>query len=233
MRITDVTTEVRSVAEVALFYGSVLELPVDRMDANAVTVRIGTTTMRFVENRESLTDHHFAITVPSNKFAEAKSWLASRTPLLSTVEGDEFEFETMASWNARSVYFDGPGRSVLELIVRRDLANETPGDFTSDDLLAVSEVGVATPDVAEQIAKLAKAGILPYGVEPLADFAPVGDIEGMLILVTAGRSWFPTSDRVARLSPITVDAIGSTTGSIKLGGGGGSLRSTAPSSDRA
>lgn len=233
MRITHITVEARAVAEVAEFYSSVLGLPVDRMGVTAVVVTIGATTVTFVENPASVNDHHFAITIPSNKFAEAKHWLSSRSPLLSTDDGNEFEFETMASWNARSVYFDGPDRSVLELIVRRDLSNETPGVFTSADLLAVSEVGVAVPDVAHQVSLLAQAGILPYGVEPGTDFAPIGGIEGMLILVTSGRAWFPTSDRIALDSPVTVIAESAEPGTANLGGSGGLLQLTlAPSVSR-
>ena len=222
MRITQVTAEVRAVAEVAEFYRSVLGLPVDRRGGNTVDVTIGATTMQFVENPGSVTDHHFAMTVPSNKFAQAKNWLAERTALLSTDEGDEFECSP--SWNARSVYFDGPDRSVLELIVRRDLPNQTSGTFTGADLLAVSEVGVATPDVTRQVALLAEAGILPYGVEPGIDFAPVGDIEGMLIVVTSGRTWFPRSDRVAVVSPLSLVAESHVAGTVSLAGESGSLK---------
>jgi hypothetical protein len=113
---------------------------------------------------------------------------------------------------------------VLEVIARRDLSPDLgaghasgakasspyapgtqPVPFAPADLLSVSEVGVAVPDVAGTADRLTEAGIgrYPDGSET---FAPAGHVDGMLILVRPGRTWFPTSDRVAAEPPVTIVA---------------------------
>jgi hypothetical protein len=136
--------------------------------------------------------------------------------LLGTPEADEFECSP--AWNAHSLYFTGHDRSVLELIIRRGLDNATGGPFTSADLLSVSEVGVVVPDVAAMAACLNDdAEVAPYGGAVGSTFRPVGDVEGLLILVTPGRTWFPTADRVAAESPVAITATGGRPGTYPLG----------------
>jgi hypothetical protein len=77
-------------------------------------VTIGTTRVELVETAAIEGGHHFAVSVPTNKFAEAKEWIQQRADLLVTSESDEFECSP--SWNARSLYVNGPENSVLELI---------------------------------------------------------------------------------------------------------------------
>jgi len=217
MQITTVSVRVGDTGEAAGFFEDVLLLAVDRKP-DSVDVRIGTTLLSLTEDRATVGRHHLAITIPSNKFGAARQWLEPRAALIGTPDADEFEF---AAWNARSLYFTGPDRSVLEFIIRRDLDNDTPGAFTSADLLCISEVGVATNDVLATAAFLnAEADVRPYAGDPGRSFAPVGDTEGLLILVTPGRPWFPTTDRGASPGPIVVEATGPRPGDFPLGAGG-------------
>ena len=217
MKITKISAQVRNTSAAAEFFESVLGLAVKKVPGAAV-VRIGTTLLDLTKNPEAQGDHHFAITIPSNKFAEAKQWLQQRTMLLATVDTDEFECSP--AWNARSLYFSGPDRSVFELIIRRDLDNATPGPFSSDDLLCISEVGVASADVLGLTKSLDEAAsVPPYGAGPVGSFSPVGDPDGLLILVSPGRAWFPTTESLATTSPITVEATGHRPGIFPLGGG--------------
>ncbi|MBV9794819.1 MAG: hypothetical protein JO016_12860 [Actinobacteria bacterium] len=102
----------------------------------------------------------------------------------------------------------GPDGQVLELIERRDLDNGVPGEFGPPGLLDVSEVGVAVPDVLAAAEKLRTAGAPPYANEPAPGFAAVGDLHGLLILVSAGRPWRPTTDRIAQQAPVVIHAQG-------------------------
>ena len=214
MKITTVSVRVRNAAQAARFYADVLELPVERKP-DLVAVTVGATRLELVEDPVADGNLHLAITIPTNKFLEAKRWVQERVDLFGTTDGDDFEGPP--AWNARSLYFTGPDRSVLEFIVRRDLANATPGPFTSTDLLCVSEVGIAVPDVLAAVAWLnGDAEIAPYG-DSFGSFAPVGDADGLLILVTAGRTWFPTAGRVAHESPIAITAVGGRPGNYPLG----------------
>ena len=218
MKITRVSAQVRDTSAAAEFFENILGLGVEGVPG-AVVVRIGTTLLELAENPCAEGDHHFAVTIPSNKFAEAKRWLQERTVLLGTLE--TYEFECSPAWNARSLYFAGPDRCVLELIIRRDLDNGTIGPFTSDDLLCISEVGVASSDVLAMAAFLDDGlEIRSYGADSGSTFSPVGDTDGLLILVNPGRAWFPTTDCLAESSPILIEATGHHAGDFPLGGGG-------------
>ena len=63
---------------------------------------------------------HGDITVPEDRFAEAKAWLQERVPLLNRDGMDEFALG--APWNSQSVYFAGTDGIPVELIARHDLS---------------------------------------------------------------------------------------------------------------
>jgi catechol-2,3-dioxygenase len=219
MQLTRITLPARHAADVAAFYAENLGLPV-QLDERTAHVRLGSTELVFEESLPLAGSHHLAFTVPNGKLAGGKTWLRGRAPLFD-LDGQD-EFEPAPSWNARSVYFEGPEDSVLELIARRDLDNAAGGVFSSADLLYASEVGVAVPGVRETVARLrAEAGLTSYGEEPAANFAAVGDVHGLLILVTPGRTWFPTTSRTAAAAATSVEARGGRPGTYELAASSG------------
>ena len=162
--------------------------------------------------------YHGAITVPEDRFAEAKAWLHERVPLLERDGLDEFALG--APWNSQSVYFAGPDGILLELIARHDLAAaESSGRFSSTDLLRISEIGLAVPDVAAAVASLQNAFRLPVFGTAAPEFTPLGDPDGLLIVVRQGRPWFPTTTVTPSLGPLAV--------TVELPSGGKSLTLTA------
>lgn len=114
------------------------------------------------------TPHHFAFHV-----ADLEPWKAR----LDVTE--EYDF---SSWGgARAVYFRDPEENVVELIARPQARPE----------LALAEVGLPVEDVAVAVDTLERG----LGLQPYDDwdetFAPLGDDDGLLIVVRAGRAWFP------------------------------------------
>lgn len=154
MDIREVVLPARDTATIERFYGGELGLDVVR-DLTRVTVTLGLTRMMF-EQREYEGAHHLAFTIPTGMFLQAKAWIEARAPLLGRDGVDEFEGPS--SWNSRSVYFDGPDGQVLELIERRGLQHPITHHFSPEDLLCVSEVGVAVPDVLATRGPLALQG---------------------------------------------------------------------------
>ena len=205
MEITHIVLGTRSLAETASFYEDVLGLHVVR-EPGEITIAVGANVVVFQERGgdegNSAGVHHLAFTIPTGSLAAARTWLETRTALLA--RDGEVEFEGPPSWNSRSVYFDGPDGSVLELIERRELDNGVDGPFGPDRLLCVSEVGVAVPDVLGAVRALEERGVAPYANPPSATFAPVGDAHGLIILVAPGRPWFPTQDRVSARSRVKI-----------------------------
>lgn len=182
------------------FYRDLLELPVD-----GERVQVGRTTLQLHRDGRAAGTPHLAFDVPADRFRAGRDWLASRVPLNSDKAG-QTEFEGPGHWNSRSVYFDGGGGEILELIARRDRAEAVvEGDFSSSELLSISEVGVAVEKPLVTAEELRGLGIEPYG-EPVAGFAPCGDIWGLLILVAPVRPWFMGGGRLPGSNPLRVEA---------------------------
>ncbi|WP_144712405.1 VOC family protein [Curtobacterium pusillum] len=201
MQIQQVQLATRSLDDTARFYE---RLGCDvRADEGAVRVVLGTTGLVFRPLDQMTGAHHLAFTIPTGSFAAAKSWIAGIATVLGTDDADEFEGPP--NWDSRSVYFEGPDRQVLELIERRALP--APSSHTDGHafLLSVSEVGIAVPDVLGAVEVLGRHGLEPYANPPVPDFAPVGDVRGLLVLVSPGRRWFPTLDRTPSTAPVVVD----------------------------
>lgn len=194
MRFDEVTLAARRPQELLRFYarlGFVVE---------AGAARIGHTRLRFVE-RPPTGAVHLAFKVAEHRFADAKAWIRRHAPLLTTDGGDEVHFE---SWNAHALYFLDPEENVLELIARHDVPSAFAGPFGPDGVEGVSEIGLPVEDVRAAVAKLcAQLGETPW--KPASDtFGTVGDEHGLLIVVPAGRPWFP-SMTAARGAPLAVE----------------------------
>ena len=140
---------------------------------------------------------------PENQYQAAKQWITSRIPLLRDKAGQE-DFESK-SWDSTSLYFLDAAGNVLELIARHNLKNSAGGDFTSSQILNVSEIGLPSEDVvglADQICT--KLGLSVFKQEPNETFTPVGDDNGLLILPIKDRIWMPDSGVPAKLLPVSV-----------------------------
>lgn len=199
MEIRQVQLATRALDETAHFYER-LGCPVV-VDRDAAHVTVGSTQLVFRAHDGMAGAHHLAFTIPTGSFAAAKSWIAGVATVLGADDSDEFEGPP--NWNSRSVYFEGPDRQLLELIERRDLSPTGAAD--SARLVSVSEVGLAVPDVFGAVDALRNHGLEAYANPPGPDFAPVGDVHGLLILVSPGRKWFPTLDRAPSTAPVVVD----------------------------
>jgi len=216
MLISKVELPVSDVVQSARFYGDVLGLPV-RTGGGVVEIGVGLSVLLLDPGPVEPGAYHYAITVPEDRFAESKAWLQERVPLLERDGLDEFTLG--APWNSQSVYFAGPDEILLELIARHDLpAASSSGRFSSADLLRISEIGLAVPDVPAAVAALQVAFRLPVFGTAAAEFTPLGDHDGLLIVVRQGRPWFPTTTVTPSLGPIAV--------TVELPSGGKSLALT-------
>lgn len=187
MRIHVLQLPVSDIAQVIAYFRDVLQLPV-RGD----TVQIGWTALQVrPAGSDPVGGVHLAFNVPPDRFTAATTWLQARSPLQCNDKG-EAHFTFGGRWESESIYFDGPDGLILELIGRRRLpATGREGAFHGSELTCVSEVGLPTADVAQLHARAeATLGLQPLS-PPTPYFAPLGDDEGLLIVVDATRRWFP------------------------------------------
>lgn len=207
MQLTRIQIDVGDLTAAGRFFTEVLLLPAAVGKGSTLRISVGRSQLVLAERLGPAPAgvHHLAFDVPAATFAAHRDWLSDRVSLLSAADGTT-EFEGPPVWNSRSVYFEGPDRMVLELIARR---NRTAPPLTATpQLLSVSEVGVAVPDVPSAVATLNDAyGLDTFG-EASAEFAPVGDDEGLLIVVAEGRAWLPVFDVVATPIPLHIELSG-------------------------
>jgi catechol-2,3-dioxygenase len=146
----------------------------------------------FVPGRTS--PHHFAFHV-----ADLEPW-KQRLDV-----GEEHDF---SSWGgARAVYFRDPEKNVVELIARPEARPE----------LSLAEVGLPVEDVPAAVAALQDQLDLPAYDEGDESFAPLGDDDGLLIIVRVGRSWFPVGEPSGS-APIEVRITGAGSGEVEVPG---------------
>ncbi|MFF2890256.1 ring-cleaving dioxygenase [Paenibacillus sp. NPDC057967] len=195
--------------ELLPFYRDVLELPVIDSAENRFTVQTGYSSLTFLHQPEDAAQapyYHFAINIPENKLDEAKQWLESRIEL-GTEDGSDISHSEL--WNSHSVYFLDPAGNILELIARHTMDNAVNRTFDpKQDLLGISEMGLPTKDVPRAVDELEALGIPTYKRrDPV--FNPVGDEEGIFIVVKPGRRWHFTNLTAACFSfQVNVKGIG-------------------------
>ncbi|OHU18735.1 hypothetical protein BKG76_19485 [Mycobacteroides franklinii] len=204
MRIHDVQITATDVASAARFYSETLELPVE-LDADSATVHIGESTLTMVPGPAYHGAHHLAFTIPAGSLAPAKQWLSQRVTLQTDGQWHD-EFDCAPNWQARSLYFAGPDDAVLELIERNILDNRIAHPFGVGDIRSLSEVGFGVSDVLGTQALMHDTlGLLPFG-EPGPGFGPVGDHDGLFILVPTDVTWRPENRVPPAAAPTVVTA---------------------------
>jgi hypothetical protein len=140
------------------------------------------------------TPHHFAFHV-----ADLEPWKQR----LDVSEEHDF-----SSWGgARAVYFRDPEENVVELIARPQARPE----------LSLAEVGLPVADVPAAVEALRGLLDLPLYDDWDESFAPLGDDDGLLIVVRVGRGWFPVGVPSGS-TPIEVRITGADSGEVKVPG---------------
>ncbi len=185
------------------FYAKKLNLLLLSSSTDKLILRAGHTQLIFVQAPAGRQNrYHFAFNIAPDRFAAAKAWLAKRVPLLRDSTGaDEFYSE---NWNAHMVYFRDPAGNIVEWIARHTLPREATPWPAIPATLGISEIGLSTPDVPQAVAALQTQLGAPIYRGPGSDtFIPVGDEDGLLIVVQEGRIWFPDTGIPADCSPIT------------------------------
>lgn len=218
MKFAEVRLPASDVDAQAEFYGNRLGLPIIQRNDDEVHLQAGQSKLVFVKEptlqplspeERSFAPQHFAFNIPEHRLEDAEAWLQARCDLIPDNAGEVVIHSE--NWNADSLYFYDPDGNIGELIARHTQPAPHAGAFDSSALLCVSEVGISTHDPAAT-ARLAceQLNASVYRTELNDTFVPVGDEDGLFIIVKTGRLWYPNRVLPARSAPITV-AIGNAT----------------------
>jgi catechol-2,3-dioxygenase len=196
------------------FYADVMGLKILEFSQDFLTVQVGSSRLKFTRQQGFSGQYHFAFDVPENQIEAAKKWLEARVELIADTNGD-LVFGG-GDWNSDAVYFYDPHGNILELIARHELANASQTEFSSANLLNISEIGLACENVPNLVQWLEQHLKLEIYKSSSDMFAPVGDAYGLLILVQNAREWFPSTGVHATPQPVTVVIEGSQNQTLEL-----------------
>lgn len=182
----------QKIEEQKRFYRDVLELSVSENNESSFKVHIGFSQLE-IEEKKDATPYHLAFHIPPQREQAALEWIEKRTTILKN-EGDKIV--DFPAWKAKSLYFYDPDNNILEFISRRDLYPPQSGEFSSEEILGISEVGLATNNVEEKFSFLNEN----FGLEKYSGdyerFCAVGDDEGLFIIINKDqKDWIPTGDK--------------------------------------
>jgi catechol 2,3-dioxygenase-like lactoylglutathione lyase family enzyme len=156
--------------------------------------------------------YHFALLVPGDRYAAARSWLEPCAGLL-TRPGQPSTTFRFDAWDADACYFHDPAGNIVELIAHRGVGemHADGAGFTAGELLGISEIGLVVADPPAAADTLASAGVDLWsgGVEGRDALAFIGRQAHTLILCAPGRPWLPTQ-RPAECHPVTASLNGVT-----------------------
>ncbi len=203
MLLAELTLPSKDLDQQAAYYADVLGLPVQRA-MEKVLIQAGESRLQFQQAAASWEGHfHFAFEIPNNRFDQAKNWLQRRATLLKDEDGsDTIEH---ASWQAHSLYFKDPAGNVLEFIARDQAGTASASEFfRPENILRVSEIGIAADDVPALVSDIARETGLPVYGNASPNFTAVGDLGGLLIVVERDHIWLPNSGVPAEYSTFEV-----------------------------
>ncbi len=200
MRILKTTFPVSDIGSSVSFFREVLDLEID-----GTSIKVGWSRIQLIAGNRVLSGSlHLAFNVSYEQFDEAADWLRQRTALQRDRDGlDCFVLE--GYWQSKSIYFDGPDGSILELIGRRRRngpPSKTP--FKGSDLICVSEIGLPTDNVEMLVSDSTRVFGLTTLAPPSNKFAAIGDGDGLLIAVDGNRPWFPEERHLPNAQGIEV-----------------------------
>ena len=226
MIIDSIVLRTDQLEELRDFYLRILELRETERHRNSFTVQIGHTSLIFKHITSDTAPspvYHVAVSIPENLFEEGKHWAKARVQLNQESGTDEVYF---SSWDAHSCYFEDPAGNVLELISRHQLNNTGEPPFSSDDLLAVSEIATGAHDVPAIVQQLNETGFPTLGTAYNA-FAAVGDPHGLIIIKKRGDRWY-FSNQPVDIHPLDLTVNGGLTLAFRNEEGILSIRTSEP-----
>lgn len=207
MRINDMHILARDLEAQRRFYVDTLGFALESSTPIEFTVRAGASRLRLIDQtsaRSAFGPYHFAFNIPFDQVEAAKAWTAARVPLIADkAGGTDFPSELFAS---RQIYFYDPDGNIVEFIGRQRQPLSNGSEFSArDSVSCISEIGIAAPHASDGARDFLSAlGDSRFGPNPAGDFVPVGDDDGMLIVVSEGRTWFPDTGIPAR--PLWLEA---------------------------
>ncbi|MCA0232380.1 MAG: VOC family protein [Bacteroidetes bacterium] len=220
MKILSLTLQTNQLEKTKEFYSQCLGFQCVDAGKDSFSLNIHSSILTFerVESSECTT-YHFAFNIPHNQIQEAFTWLSSRVELIENENRRKvIDFK---DWKAQAMYFYDTNQNIVEFIGREGLQNSSQGEFDTDSILCINEVGVVTEQPLEWAKELmAKTKVTYFDKGPVReDFVAIGDDDGLFVVSTPARNWYPTSQKAQKCKVGTTVLVGNTMYKIEINGG--------------
>lgn len=204
MKILDLQLEANNLDTILEFYSKTLGLKILEQTPAEIHFQAGDTRLTFTAKPTTKAQYHFAFNIATNHLNQAIEWAkANHIELLPSPKDETITY--FDTWKAQSIYFWDKNGNLLEFIAREDTQIQKEVPFTPKEMLNISEIGLITKKpiaTGEALQRQIGADFFSKST-PLAEFCALGDDDGLLILVTPNRTWYPTNI-LAQRSPATI-----------------------------
>jgi catechol-2,3-dioxygenase len=207
MQIDEVVLDTADPAAMQAFYMRVLQRSSDS-GAERAMVCAGRTRLIFQgAHPEERPHYHIAFAVPLERFDIARQQVATHTSLIA-VDGSEIIVHR--GWDAVACYFRDPAGNILECIARRSEQTDSAEAVNTPVFIqSVCEVGLVVDDVRATTQLLRDAlGIALFHGSEGELFTALGTETGLLIVVSRGREWYPSTGVATEPAPLQLTLTG-------------------------
>ncbi|WP_424494378.1 VOC family protein [Salinimicrobium sp. GXAS 041] len=192
MRIEHLKLYTNRLEEQRKYYEEVLELPVKSTSKSTFLVQLGFSVLEFQKEKAAM-PYHIAFHIPAYKEKEALKWLKQRVEIL---KDDGEEIVDFPGWKAKSIYFYDADKNIVEFISRRHCFPSEEKRFSAEDMVGISEIGVATDNVKRIFTFLHEYIGLDKFTGDYERFCATGDDEGLFIVINKNmKNWIPTGEK--------------------------------------
>lgn len=203
MRVLELNIFTQNIEETEDFYNKILGFKILEKSNDKICFETGKSKLIFTKNNGSKKYfYHFAFNIPKNEIENAKRFLLSKLDLIEYENDFVIKFE---NWNAKAVFFYDNNENILEFIERENTNEKPEKEFNINSVLSLSEIGIGTDKPLNLGTELThKIGMDFYEKGPKRDdFVALGNDNGLFVISSQERKWFPTEKFVEK-SPLKV-----------------------------
>ncbi|MGG0655736.1 VOC family protein [Rummeliibacillus pycnus] len=206
MKIEKVTLMISNFEQTVKFYRDTLQFTLIFINERCAAFQIRDSILEFINDYENNNYYyHFAFNIHANIFSKSKEWLSKRLTLLKEDDLDEIYFDGKTQANA--CYFEDPAGNIVEFIARSTSPKSDVHEFTTNNVLSISEISLTTSKIKETADQLNSIGIpIRHGGElESTSLNFMGEYEegAFILLGPIGRRWlFSTKNSIK--SPIII-----------------------------
>ncbi|WGD35188.1 VOC family protein [Olleya sp. YS] len=192
MKINQITLFTNNVLKQKQFYKTVLGFQIIEDNPDRISFKTGESILAFEYKHEKVNSSHLAFNIPSNAIYKALEYLKDKTEILPYENEEVIGFE---SWKAKSVYFYDSDNNIMEFIARERVDINSDIAFTSNSILSISEIAIATDNIKSIYNTINNIKPITIFDGSFERFCALGNDEGLFIVIDKNKKkWYPTME---------------------------------------